>query len=323
MKKINLLSARIGSPIILLLSAAIIFSNCNENENKVEFEKYQEEPAPILSTSEKNKIKEFEESYLSGHSKVTRSNVYQDCKEESIKLFGYSTIVYHGKDSIFVNKLWNLYKKEIDKNGSFLVLDGKVRVYYPLCNAIITVNGKKYMADENGIVKITNLTRSVMSRLKLYGRQKTKLSHYSRFIYQRKPYTVYANMKSVIYDLGVKNLCCKHNKQQSASISYTLSENTNSIIDNDTTEIEDTNEVITYPDGEDSIESTPISCYKNHGNSNCTTAFGVSQGRCPFKSDECMDYNGFGTDCSGSKLYFVGSDCSVAMSSGHCWNEVM
>ena len=36
-----------------------------------------------------------------------------------------------------------------------------------------------------------------------------------------------------------------------------------------------------------------------------------------------MDYNGFGTDCSGSHLYFIGSDCSVAMKNGHCWNELM
>lgn len=35
-----------------------------------------------------------------------------------------------------------------------------------------------------------------------------------------------------------------------------------------------------------------------------------------------MDYNGFGSDCSGSHNYFLGSDYSKAMAAGHCWNEL-
>lgn len=51
-------------------------------------------------------------------------------------------------------------------------------------------------------------------------------------------------------------------------------------------------------------------------------AFGISSDRCVIKYDRCMDYNGFGSDCSGSHNYFLGSDCSKAMAAGHCWNEL-
>lgn len=51
--------------------------------------------------------------------------------------------------------------------------------------------------------------------------------------------------------------------------------------------------------------------------------------------DTCMDYNGWKTDCKkgtttkfgiptlSKAVKFLGSDCSVSMARGHCWNEVM
>jgi hypothetical protein len=43
------------------------------------------------------------------------------------------------------------------------------------------------------------------------------------------------------------------------------------------------------------------------------------------RNDTCMDYNGFRTDCDKTKRlqYFIGSDCSVAVSRGQCWNEMV
>jgi hypothetical protein len=42
-------------------------------------------------------------------------------------------------------------------------------------------------------------------------------------------------------------------------------------------------------------------CVKNHGGENCSNKFKIKEGRCPFRSDTCMDYNGTGTDCNKAK----------------------
>ncbi|GBB91473.1 hypothetical protein RclHR1_01880004 [Rhizophagus clarus] len=65
------------------------------------------------------------------------------------------------------------------------------------------------------------------------------------------------------------------------------------------------------------------SCLENHGGVNCSDKYNIHQGRCPENHKRCMDYNGYGTDCSGSKIYFTGSDCSISMSMGHCWSEAV
>jgi hypothetical protein len=66
-------------------------------------------------------------------------------------------------------------------------------------------------------------------------------------------------------------------------------------------------------------------CVKNHDGENCSNKFGIKEGRCPFRSDTCMDYNGPGTDCNKANRakYFLGSDCSIAVAMGHCYNEML
>jgi hypothetical protein len=69
------------------------------------------------------------------------------------------------------------------------------------------------------------------------------------------------------------------------------------------------------------------SCMNNHGGPNCSDKFNIHQGRCPRRSDLCVDYNGYTTNCrkGGWNKYIkvIGSDCGVALSRGHCWNELM
>ena len=68
------------------------------------------------------------------------------------------------------------------------------------------------------------------------------------------------------------------------------------------------------------------SCMNNHGGPNCSDKFNIHQGRCPRRSDVCVDYNGRWTNCKkgGSRIRnFPSSDCAVALGRGHCWNEVM
>jgi hypothetical protein len=64
-------------------------------------------------------------------------------------------------------------------------------------------------------------------------------------------------------------------------------------------------------------------CYENHGNNNCSEAFGVSQGGDCEESSACMDSNGHSffsneTDCN---TFFL-SDWCLAICAGHCWNEI-
>ncbi|KAK0738765.1 hypothetical protein B0T18DRAFT_441372 [Schizothecium vesticola] len=66
-------------------------------------------------------------------------------------------------------------------------------------------------------------------------------------------------------------------------------------------------------------------CVKNHGGQNCSNRFGIKHGRCPFKSDTCMDYNGPNSSCKKADRlkYFIGSDCASAVAQGHCYNEML
>lgn len=131
--------------------------------------------------------------------------------------------------------------------------------------------------------------------LKICGRDKTSKTVRTTFKKSIKPEKYYSESGALIFNLGERKFCCK-----------------NKLIKKRMKTLDEIN-----GDGK-------ISCTKNHSPSrNCTEAFGCYQNRCTPLYDRCMDYNGFGTDCSGSHLYFIGSDCSVAMKNGHCWNELM
>ena len=65
-------------------------------------------------------------------------------------------------------------------------------------------------------------------------------------------------------------------------------------------------------------------CVKNHGGINCSDKYKIHEGRCPEVHSTCMDYNGWFTDCNKAhrREYFIGSDCSVSVARGNCWNEL-
>lgn len=232
-----------------------------------------------------NKIIDFEANYIINHSQTRTTDV------KYTKLIGYTTVAYHNEDSIAVNYLWEKYKKEIEANGSFLTLDGKMRVYYPMREAIVEYQGQIYTADSLGQIPYIPLER--MDEIKVIGRAKTALTIETKFANKFEASKMYRNDGTLIFDMGIKK-CHKEGFKK----------------------------VTTRAEQE--ISGGNVSCTQNHyPYTNCTRAFNVAVGRCVTKDDRCMDYNGFGTDCLGSKLYFVGSDCSVAMAQGHCWNEIM
>lgn len=237
-----------------------------------------------------DKIYQFENDYIEANQiQMTRSS-----STSPIKLIGYTTISYHGEDSIFVNNLWQYAQEEIKESGSFLPLDGKVRVYCSMRDAIVKYNGKTYVADSLG--QIYDFPIDKIESIKVCGREKSNHSIYTKFKVKLAPSKIYENQNVLIFDLGIK-------EKSAPSLILTKSR---------------------VRSRTESSDDGKVSCVKNHLPSrNCTEAFDCSQGRCTTLFDRCMDYNGFGTDCSGSHLYFLGSDCSVAMASGHCWNEIM
>lgn len=264
----------------IAVAMVTLVSCLNETNDTVQLKELE-----TLSESETAKIENFEKELLQGENKkLTRSA--QDC----LHLYGYVTIVYHGEDSIFVNKLWEYYKNDIDSMGHFLVLDGKLRVYFPLRDAIAKIGFATLHSDSLGFIDKCQSANPM--RIKVTGRSKTENSVYTRFVQPYSPEKAYYSEHSLIFNMGERDLCCK---KKSIKRLKTMAES----MDN------------------------RVSCIQNHGGKNCTVAFGIKCERCILKKDRCMDYNGLGTDCSGSHLFFAGSDCSIAMAKGHCWNEIM
>ena len=239
-----------------------------------------------LSSDEQIRVSEFERNYI--NHLIINSKSKSDSKDE-IFLIGYKTISYHGTDSIFVNVLWETFKKEIEAQGSFLTLDGRARIYFPMSDAIVKCNGTKYIADSNGVISCPN---SNLDDVTVVGREKTEKSIFTKFRHPYSPNNFFKQEKVLVFDLGSRPVCgsmSAHHENHSYSGRGVIG----------------------------------VPCIENHQPySNCTVAYMIAQPRCTTSYDRCMDYNGFGTDCSGDG-YFLGSDCSIAMAQGHCWNEVM
>ncbi len=242
-----------------------------------------------LLPEEQNKISAFEKNYVDRLSRNVRT---KSNSPDDILLVGYKTISYHGSDSVFVNDLWEKHKEEIAAFGSFLTLDGQARIYFPMSDAIVFCNGTKYIADSNGAIACSN---HKIDKVQVVGRNRTEKTIFTSFNHPYIPHNIFYRERVLFFDLGSRPLICSM----------------------------DENNVETLYRGEGG-NSGGISCTQNHGTyPNCTVAYMIAQPRCVTNYYRCMDYNGFGTDCSGSKLFFLGSDCSVALSMGFCWNEVM
>ena len=264
---------------VLLALLPISFSSCSKDAS---FSHMRE-----LSASEQLRVSEFEANYVK---RMLRNANAKSTSRDEVFLVGFKTVAYHGSDSIFVNKLWKAHEKEIAEHGSFLTLDGQGRIYFPLSDAIVRINGIKYTADSKGVVATSVHD---FNRVSVIGRERTEKTIYTKFDREYRPREIFRQERVLFFDLGERPLCHsdKHNLERLAP-------------------------------GEGGTGGG-VSCTQNHGSySNCTVAFMIAQPRCVTNYDRCMDYNGFGTDCSGNKAFFFGSDCSVALAMGHCWNEL-
>ena len=210
-------------------------------------------------------------------------------QERGVTLTGFKTLEYHGEDSVFVSNLWTQHRKEINAMDGVYAYNGRVRIYFPLANALVRLNGRLYVADHNGFIK--DFPRDSVAYMQLSGRAETKHTRYTAFKGNYQITSLIEDYSTVIYDLGIRNSC---NRKSQDMVEALRDE-----------------------------ENEGISCIENHGGHNCTYTFDLYQGRCPINYNRCMDYNGPGTNCKGSKLFFVGSDCCISLALGNCWHEVM
>ncbi|KAI5777229.1 hypothetical protein EDC01DRAFT_410034 [Geopyxis carbonaria] len=220
---------------------------------------------------------------------------------ESIKLIGYKTVHIPPTDRAH----YATHAGDLDASAFYDPHAGTLRIYFPVASALLHHDAAVIEANDLGELDVTSA--AVAGDAAVLGRKQTphvtgvagndvrdgviylapaNQPHHARTHYG----TVY------VYDFGAKIL-------HSHSHSH-----------------DDGEHGFTKRDGK-------ASCMKNHGGRiNCSNRFGIHNGRCARRSDVCVDYNGFWTDCrkGGSRWRnFPGSDCFTALQRGHCWNEVM
>lgn len=232
-------------------------------------------------------VETFERGYLASNSIVTKSLN----EERLIHLVGYALIKYNGKAAEQEMRVWEEHKSEIEEAGCYLISGSQARVYFPLSFANVEIDGDIYLADSLGYINVP-VEHSIES-IKVKGREKSYRCSQVMFAKSMSPVSSYEDMSAFVFYVGERPVSC--HESHSKSLTKTRSEEGNG----------------------------HVACVDNHSPyRNCTEAFPeVATGRCIVMYDRCMDYNGFGTDCSGSG-HFLGSDCCLALAQGKCWEEV-
>lgn len=266
----------------------------------------------------KNSISSFEERFAQTLSKnETKNNLSANdlSADESVRLIGFQTIYIPKEDRQELKKLLLNNKNILSRQqNNFYAEDGSFfRIYFPLHTAIVSYKGENYNANEYGLVNIKGLDTT---SIHIIGRKKSTvargtgsnkiLSSVISLKQMIKPSSIHVNSKVMVVDLGERSFGNNGHSCWSENFSSTYSK---------------APRIKAIPDGRNRI-----SCYANHGNKNCSTAFNIHGGRCTFSSTACMDFNGWFTNCvRGRKSAwrnFLGSDCNFAMGAGHCWNEI-
>jgi hypothetical protein len=173
----------------------------------------------------------------------------------------------------------------------------ELRIYFPVADALVEHGGSMISANPMGEFEVEDIHGDYA----VLGRYQNEYVHgvsgniiKDGVIYLAEKVSPHRQVGNVyVYDFGYKDLHDHH---------YDLK-----------------------PRGDSNPDAPNNGCVKNHGGENCSKKYGISEGRCPMRNDTCMDYNGFRTDCDKTKRlqYFIGSDCSVAVSRGQCWNEMV
>ncbi len=215
--------------------------------------------------------------------------------DQSYKLIGYKKIKLNKDEMTEYLRIYQDHRDEM-KNYFFDNANSLVRIYFPVEGALVEHGGKITEASQLGEFPPEENATSV--ELSVIGRKQTdqirgvegNIVKDGIIFLSEKNKADHRFGDTYVFDFGYK-VILQHNHQH-AGTELTLMEK--------------------------------ASCMNNHGGPNCSTKFGIRNGRCSFNSRVCMDYNGWFTDCvNGKKSNFPGSDCASALARGHCWNELM
>ncbi|CAG8625736.1 5871_t:CDS:2 [Paraglomus brasilianum] len=235
------------------------------------------------------KREHFEERYI--------NTLNYKLHNETVKLIGYKKIkipfeeIDAFEDHYFTN---NAGLQELDFHF-YDPASMELRIYFPVAGALINHKGSMIEANELGEFEINDVDGDYV----VLGRKQTDHIHgvhgniiKDGIIYLAdKAHPTHQIGKVFVYDFGYRSLYHHHDHSR-----YKRS------------------------DGK-------TGCIANHGGVNCSNKFNIHSNRCPENPNTCMDYNGYFTDCkkehNNKYKYFLGSDCSISLARGHCWNEIM
>lgn len=218
---------------------------------------------------------------------------------DSYQLIGFTTVTFTKEEQAVTRGLFAEYEDSIKAAGGFFVAeDGSyARVYYPMRNAIVKIGKRIIVANDNGELSLPSGVDC--KELVVVGRAQTDRSIYTTFNIKIIPSLLYSDNNTLIFDLGERpRACCLMDGAK------------------------------TVKSASEDINGNNVRCVENHKPfHNCSEAYPScvnQESDCERRTDICMDYNGWGSDCQpNSRRYFLGSDCSRALMQGHCWNEVM
>jgi len=248
----------------------------------------------------KREIASYEEHFVN-----TRSYKYPNT---TVKLIGCKKIqVPHDAVDVF-EEGWHANLHEIQRYGRHFYdqANRELRIYFPVENALVQHGGEMIEANELGEFEVDSLDGdyAVLGRYQtdhVRGVDANIIKDGVIYLAEKvKPHNQIGNV--FVYDFGYKDLD-----------------------DHD----HDHGDDGPKKRGCDSLECPSQGCIKNHDGVNCSKKFGIPLQGCTYRSDVCMDYNGWFTDCTRPSdavhriLYFPGSDCDISMGEGHCYNEAV
>ena len=191
----------------------------------------------------------------------------------------------------------------------------ELRIYFPVNSALVEHSGTMIEASDLGEFELD----SIDGDYAVLGRYQTDHVHgvpanniKDGVIYLAEPVYPHRAVGNVyVYDFGYRDVHHHHDHGHLAK-KYIVPEGGSGGENGGDTE---------PPSNPDAPNN---GCVANHGGINCSDKYNIHEGRCPEVKSTCMDYNGWFTDCNKAHRmeYFLGSDCSVSVARGNCWNEM-
>ena len=262
---------------------------------------YAEKPEENIAKKNTSMFSSFEKSF----SKQLSSS------KDAVKLIGFRTYPIEKNEK-------STFKEIVSKNGNAMKQIHMVvsedysfyRVYFPLHTAVVTCGGDLYHANEKGVFIAPRLKHPDM--LLVVGRKKTADIRGTNSDFLTTKHRVFLG-----YPLRIET-------QEGEKLGYRIDERTYVF---DLSAIQTRHYPQTTKLNSGGGAHNHISCLQNHGGRTSSETFDIHQGRSKKVKGRSMDYNGWHSTNkreTGSKkhLVFPGSDCSVAVCRGYCWNEL-